>query len=263
MTPGGERAGMVRWGALARRLAVWLVALAVVLAAVALVYAAPLAADGDAVRAVEADGDVVLTERPGGYVLGDAARDGERVALVFYPGARVEPAAYLPTLAPLVERTDVRVYVPRMPLGFAVLDPGRAADVRRGPAVAETYVGGHSLGGAMACRYAANHADRVRGVVLLAAYCVDDVSGTDLDVLTVTGGRDGVLDRGRLEASRENVPADARFVTMAGFNHSSFGAYHGQPGDRSTTLTDAEARRRLADLLVPWFENRTAAVAAH
>jgi hypothetical protein len=250
---------MVRWRALGKRLVVWLVAAAVVAAAAALVYAAPLPTDEGRVDAVDEDPALAVEERDGGYVLADADPDGERVGLVFYPGARVDPAAYLPALAGLVERTDVRVYVPRVPLGFAVLDPGRAADVRTGPDVTVRYVGGHSLGGAMACRYAGENAGRVDGVVLLASYCADDVSDTGLDVLTVTGERDAVVDRSRLAASRERVPADARFVELDGFNHSSFGAYHGQPDDRPATVGDAEADRELTRVLVEWFDNRSAA----
>jgi len=254
---------MVRWRAQARRLFVWLVALVVVATAVVVGYAGtPLGADAGSVDAVRDDPDLAVAERDAGYVLRDADPDGDRAALVFYPGARVEPAAYLPALAGVVERTAVRVYVPRMPLGFAVLDPGRAADVRTGEDVVATYVGGHSLGGAMACRYAANRPDRVEGVVLLAAYCGDDVAGTDLAVLTVNGDRDAVVDRDRLAASRDLVPADARFVSLSGFNHSSFGAYDGQPGDDPQAVSDAAARRTLTRLLVEWFRNRSAVAAA-
>jgi pimeloyl-ACP methyl ester carboxylesterase len=248
---------MVRWRAQARRLFVWLVAALVVAGAGAVAYAGTgPGADADELRALEEDPDVAVVERDGGYVLRDPDPDGDRTGLVFYPGGRVEAAAYLPALAPLVERTDVRVYVPRMPLRLAVVDPGRAGSVRTGEDVTATYVGGHSLGGAMACRYAATVDGRVRGVVLLAAYCVDDVSGTDLDVLTVTGERDAVTDEQRLAASRDLVPPDAQFVELAGFNHSSFAAYHGQPGDDPQTVSDAEARRRLADVLVEYFRNR-------
>jgi hypothetical protein len=249
---------MVHWRSLGKRLAVWLVALLVVAAAGAVAYAETGPdAEADELRALEEAPDVEVVERSGGFVLRDPDPDGDRAALVFYPGGRVEAAAYLPALAPLVERADVRVYVPRVPLRLAVLDPGRAGSVRTGEDVTATYVGGHSLGGAMACRYAANNREQVRGVVLLAAYCVDDVSGTDLDVLTVTGERDNVTDPERLRESRDLVPADARFVTMEGFNHSSFAAYHGQPGDDPQTVSDAEARRRLGDLLVRWFDNRS------
>jgi pimeloyl-ACP methyl ester carboxylesterase len=249
---------MVRWRALGKRLFVWLVALLAVAATVLVAYAAtgPDAA-ADRVDAVREAPDLTVVGREGGFVLQDRDPDGDRVALVFYPGGRVDAAAYLPTLAPLVERTDVRVYVPRVPLRLAVLDPGRAGRVATGDDVVATYVGGHSLGGAMACRHAGDHRDRVEGVLLLAAYCVDDVSDTDLDVLTVNGDRDAVVDRERIAASRDLLPEDARFVELAGFNHSSFAAYHGQRGDQSATVTFGQAKRRLTRLLVGWFENRS------
>lgn len=39
------------------------------------------------------------------------------------------------------------------------------------------YVGGHSLGGAMAASYAAKHTDELDGLVLLAAYSTADLTG--------------------------------------------------------------------------------------
>jgi hypothetical protein len=245
-----------------KRLVVWLV-VALLVAAAALVGwgGTPLPAEDDRLDAVGADADVVVEQRDRGYVLRDAdpPADPERVGLVFYPGGRVDPDAYRWTLAPLVARTDVRVFVPTMPLNFAVFDPGRAGGViGSDPAVERWYVGGHSLGGAMACRFAADNPGQVHGVVLAAAYCAesDDLPGTGLSVLAVSGSRDGVIDRGALADFRERAPDGATFVRLSGVNHSQFGAYGGQPGDRPATVGDREARRLLTDALVRWFRAR-------
>ena len=244
-----------------KRAVVWLVAILVVLTSVAVAYGGtPQRADRDRLQAVHDDPDVVVEERRGGFVLRDSGGhpgDGTRVGLVFYPGGRVEPEAYLWALAPLVERTDVRVFVPRMPLSLAVTDPGRADGfIGSEPIVHTWYVGGHSLGGAMACRYAANNPETVAGVVLFASYCPDDVSETDLSVLAVWGSRDGVLSTERVE-NPTWAPSDARFVELDGVNHAQFGAYGDQPGDRPATVPDRAARRRYTTVLSEWVESET------
>lgn len=71
--------------------------------------------------------------------------------------------------------------------------------------------------------------------------------------------RDAVVDRARLDASRQWVPGGARFVELSGFDHSSFGAFRGQPGDGPATVSDAGAERELTRVLVDWFDDRSAA----
>lgn len=177
---------------------------------------------------------------------------------MFYPGGRVHPDAYVASLAPLVARADVAIYIPEMPLNLAVLDPDRADDIiAHHPEIDRWIVGGHSLGGAMACRYADRHAGRVVGVLLFAAYCDVDIGARNLAVLSVAGGADAVLNHEAYRRNRANLPTNATVVEIAGMNHSQFGSYTGQRGDRPARITDDRAHRRLADIVVPWIENRT------
>jgi len=148
-------------------------------------------------RATDRD-DVSVSRDHGGYVIEPAERpdDEPRVGLIFYPGGRVHPDAYVPSLAPIAAEANVTVIVPKVRLNLAVLDRKRAAEIMDAhPEIDRWYVGGHSLGGSMACRFARGNADRVEGVVLFASYCDRDVSDSDLDVLSVTGAEDAVLDR--------------------------------------------------------------------
>jgi hypothetical protein len=252
----------------------WL-ALAAVAAAVLLLAAGgfawyfsdPLHAREGAVESVRADEDVSLSKANGTYVLepadggnadGERVEDGdddERVGLVFYPGGRVHPDAYLAALAPLAADANVTVFVPQPTLNLAVLDRGMAGGVMaRHPEIDRWYVGGHSLGGAMACRYANANPERVAGLVLFASYCDRDVSDSGLRVLSVTGSADAVLDRQRYENTLSNLPADATVVELDGVNHSQFGAYVGQRGGQPSPITFATAHDRLASVVVPWFQ---------
>jgi hypothetical protein len=221
-------------------------------------FSTPLHAREGAVESVRVDDDVSLSKANGTYVLepaDGAEAEGERVGLVFYPGGRVHPDAYLSALAPLAAEANVTVFVPQPTLNLAVLDRGMAGGVMtRHPEIDHWYVGGHSLGGAMACRYANANPDRVEGLVLFASYCDRNVSDSGLRVLSVTGRADAVLNRKRYENTLSDLPADATVVELDGVNHSQFGAYVGQRGGQASPLTFATAHDRLAAVVVPWFQ---------
>lgn len=249
------------------RVAVWVVGLLVVAAAVGVGWAATPYHDArGSVAAVEADEGVTVERTDaGGYVLRPTADAATDVGLVFYPGGRVAPDAYVGSLAALAREAGVTVVVPKLPLNLAVVDYGlasagvrphaaeRAMAAREG--VDEWYVGGHSLGGAMACRYAAGSED-VSGLVLYGAYCDADVSDrADLAVLSVVGGADTVLNQAAYEDSLANLPESARVAVLPGVNHTQFGTYVGQDAPSGTTFETAH--ERLNAVAVPWFHNET------
>ena len=73
---------------------------------------------------------------------------------IFYPGAKVEEEAYGPLMREIAAEDFFCVLV-RMPGRLAVLGSGAAEDVMSAyPEIEEWYLGGHSLGGAMAAGYA-------------------------------------------------------------------------------------------------------------
>jgi pimeloyl-ACP methyl ester carboxylesterase len=111
------------------------------------------------------------------------------------------------------------------------------------------YVGGHSLGGVGACRYAHANPDRVAGVVLFASYCDRDVSDAGR-ALAVTGSADVILDREAFRANRDRLPADATVVSVEGMNHTQFGSYRSQRGDAPAPLRYETAHERLREILV-------------
>lgn len=254
--------GRVRAGIDGERIAVWTVAVLVVAASlVVAVVGTPYTAPPDQLREASTDPAVTVTATDSGYVLAPA-RTERSTALVFYPGGRVDPDAYVPVLAPVVAETDVTIFVPRPPLHLAVFDPGMAAPkIDANPSIDRWYVGGHSLGGAMACRFADRNPDRVTGLVLLGSYCDRDVSGSELRVLTVRGGRDAVVDRRTYRRTLGNLPETrTTAVTIPGMNHSQFGAYGGQPGDRPATIATDRAHAELRGVLIAFLTGENVSV---
>lgn len=250
-----------------KRLVGWLVVALVVAIVVAVVFlGTPYEGPSGSIAAVD-DEQVSLERTNGGYVIEPATGDPE-AGLVFYPGARVDPGAYVGALAPLARDANVTVVVPHMPLNLAAVDYAvartglrpDAATVAMGrhSSIDRWYVGGHSLGGAMACRYARNNADSVAGLVLYGSYCDRDLSGTRLAVLSVAGTSDTVLDWETYERNLANLPASATIAELQGINHTQFGSYTGQPGDTPTGTSYEQAHARLNAVAVPWLQNETA-----
>ncbi|WP_323674384.1 alpha/beta fold hydrolase [Halorubellus sp. PRR65] len=209
-------------------------------------------------ESVRANPDVNVERAYGGFVvrptgeLDEATRTtGDGLGVVFYPGGRVAPDAYLSSAARVVEETGATVFVPRMTANLAVLSQGKANAIIEGEGEVETWVvGGHSLGGAMACRYANANPDRVDGLLLVGAYCDRPVER--IPALSVVGTRDAVLDRDRFRETTGNLPANASVVRIDGMNHSQAGWYYGQAGGQPATVTYPTAHDRLAAAVDAW-----------
>ena len=238
------------------RIAVWvLIVVLLAVTGVVLYFGTPFHGSDASVQAVQDDSRIVFERVDGEYVLRPANAQST-TGLVFYPGARVHPDAYLLSLSPLAAEANVTVVVVEMPLNLAVFEQGAASRVIEDHDVEQWYVGGHSLGGAMACRYASENTDRVSGIVLFGSYCDRSIDGTGLQALSVTGAADTVLDRNAYERNKANLPEGATVEELPGVNHTQFGSYTGQQGDRPSGTPYEVAHRRLANVIVPWFQNR-------
>lgn len=193
--------------------------------------------------------DTVTVEQSDDFVVFSPA---EPVAgFVFYPGGKVEHTAYAPLMRALAERNILCVVV-RMPFNLAVLDMNAAEGIsEQFPEVEAWYIGGHSLGGSMAASYAADNADAFDGLALLAAYSTADVTG--LEVISVYGDQDDVLNMEKYEKYRENLPETAVETVVEGGNHAQFGSYGAQSGDGEATISAEEQTRITADLLAAWM----------
>lgn len=171
--------------------------------------------------------------------------------IIFYPGGKVEPSAYAPLLQRLSEN-GILCVLQKMPGNLAVLNPDAAADVFDAyPEITHWYIAGHSLGGSMGAQFAFQHPERLEGVILLAAYSTKDLSSTR--VLSIYGTEDGVLNRGKYEKSRKNLPEDAAEIILDGGNHASFGSYGTQKGDGQATISQAQQQAQTAQAILKFI----------
>ena len=207
-------------------------------------------ADDTALAALASD-DVVRVNQKEQYVSFEP--EEPEVGLIFYPGGKVEHTAYAPLMRALAERGVLCVVV-EMPFRLAVFDVNKADCVRGDfPQIRCWYMAGHSLGGSMAANYVANHSDSFQGLILLAAYSTTDLSGSGLDVLSVFGDQDEVMNRKKYEKYRGNLPADMDERIISGGNHAQFGSYGPQSGDGEARITAQEQVQITADLIVEFM----------
>ena len=215
--------------------AILLASLLLVLAAFALYGAVYYHADETALEALASDAAVRVERTDYGWLFDGP---GEDAALIFYPGGKVKETAYAPLLRQLAEK-GVDACLVRMPLRLAVFGADRADSVMAQHAYARWYIGGHSLGGAVAANYASSHPGGLEGLVLLAAYPTHPLDGT-AEEISLYGSEDGVLDRARLEAGRQYAPARSEELVIEGGNHAQFGSYGPQRGDGEAAIPPAE-----------------------
>ena len=187
----------------------------------------------------EKDGNVSVNYIDSGLYLDGP---GDENALIFYPGAKVEYTAYVPLMYELAEN-GIDVFIIDMPCNLALFGINKADDILSAYSYRHMYLGGHSLGGAMAALYAAKHIDStdLDGLILLAAYPTKSLAASDMRVLTVYGSEDKVLNMDKIEEGRSLLPADATETVIEGGNHAQFGCYGEQKGDGSAFLS-AEAQ---------------------
>ncbi|MGR0221235.1 alpha/beta hydrolase [Agromyces sp. ZXT2-6] len=175
--------------------------------------------------------------------------------LVFIPGAKVQPSAYLYKMAGIAEATGMTVVITEPTLNLAFFDTRPLSDFTAdAPDVDRWFVGGHSLGGVRACQLAGADAEpQVVGLILFGSYCVDDLSDSDLAVLSIVAENDGLSTPEDVASRSGNLPDDAVTVVIEGANHAAFGDYGPQPGDGAATIDRQEARASLADAVAQFL----------
>ena len=201
-------------------------------------------ADETAVQAMAPADGIVISKADGDDLV--FAPPDSRAGLIFYPGGKVEHTAYAPLMRACAEKGILCVLV-KMPCNLAVLDANAADGIaEQYPDIDVWYIGGHSLGGAMAAAYAADHSGGLDGLILLAAYSTEELNGSGLEVLSVYGSEDRVLDWEKYEGYRGNLPSGAVEIVIDGGCHAGFGSYGSQKGDGTPAITGEEQVIRTA-----------------
>ena len=202
-------------------------------------------ADSEAEAALASDAAVQISRTSFGWLFDGPSEEN---ALIFYPGAKVEETAYAPLLHRLAEE-GMDVCLVKMPFHLAFFGLNEATDVMERYAYRNWYIGGHSLGGAMAAEYAASHGDRLDGLILLAAYPTKALDSSLLEI-SIYGSEDTVLNMEKVVSGRSYAPANYAEFEIEGGNHAQFGSYGMQKGDGTAAITEDEQQCRTTELII-------------
>ncbi len=162
---------------------------------------------------------------------------GEDNAIIFYPGAKVETEAYAPLCMSLANE-GIDVFLVDMPFHFAFFGINKADSVINNYNYKNYYISGHSLGGAIASKYAYSHSDKVRGAIMLAAYSVDKLDNK-LNNILIYGSNDHVMNKDRYNSTLGNASNYFECIIEGG-NHAGFAYYGNQKGDGELLITREE-----------------------
>lgn len=151
-------------------------------------------------------------------------------AIIFYPGAKVEAEAYLPLLDQ-IRQTGVICILVHMPFHMAIFDADAAEKVmEQFPDIQHWYMAGHSMGGAMASKFASDHPDEVEGLILMGAYLYGDYP--EEKTLTIYGSLN--------QSVEDHIDYTQNIVEIQGGNHAQFGNYGAQKGDLPAEISAQE-----------------------
>jgi hypothetical protein len=178
--------------------------------------------------------NVVVTEENGVFTF---KPQNATKGIIFYPGGKVEAESYAPLMDALAEEGVLSILV-TMPGNLAVLNMNAADGIcEQYPEIESWYMAGDSLGGSRAASYISVNADNFDGIILLASYSTADLSNSDLNVLSIYGSNDGVLNMEKYSEYKPNLPEDFNEFIIDGGCHAYFGAYGEQEGDKKATIT--------------------------
>ena len=209
-------------------------------------------ADEGAIAVFNADENITVSVSDNGNVIFEP-QNATR-GFIFYPGGKVEHRAYEPLLAELA-REGVLCVIVKMPFNLAVFDINAADGIQdEYPKIEEWYIGGHSLGGSMAASYLEKNAENYEGLVLLGSYSTADLSNTDLEVLSIYGSEDKVMNREKYDENKTNLPDGFTEIVIDGGCHAYFGMYGAQDGDGMPTISNKEQIILTAENIIKMME---------
>lgn len=234
-------------------IAVYLVVIAVMVAGCGMYLGNYYHADRKAIEAFVAEPLVEMQSAQDGDLVWEPER--AMAGFIFYPGGKVDHKAYIPLMESLASE-GILCVLTEMPFRLAVFDLDAAKGIQEQyPQIENWYIGGHSLGGAMAASYLSECSEEYRGLILLGSYSTADFSESDISVLSIYGSEDQVLNQEKYEECKVNLPEDFTEVVIDGGCHAYFGMYGLQDGDGTATITNEEQIRITADAIVERIVN--------
>ncbi len=213
------------------------------------------------------DSDIVLEETPNYIALSPKNAVPQATGILFYPGGLVDPHAYIEAFQELVSADNRQVVILKVSANLAITNTNKAYRCKDDfEEVQNWIIGGHSLGGVVACMDAANHREAYKGLFLLGAYSASDLNDWSAPVLLMTAELDGLTDIEKVIENEVKLPPRIDIANLSDFpitstagqtiyheipggNHSQFGAYGAQEGDGVANISLEQQQGEVRDFL--------------
>ncbi|UOQ83681.1 alpha/beta hydrolase [Gracilibacillus salinarum] len=180
-----------------------------------------------------------------------------RKGIIIYPGAKVEPEAYS-YYGQTISNEGYFVAIPKIRLNFPILETNKAADlVAQYPAIDNWFIGGHSLGGVAAAKFADENPDIITGIFFLGSYPANsnDFSDTSVPMLSIYAENDGLTTIEKINETQDLLSKEAKLVEIEGGNHAQFGIYGPQKGDEQASISVSEQQDIISEVLLSWLDD--------
>lgn len=175
--------------------------------------------------------------------------------IIFYPGGKVEYTSYIPLMQSLAKE-GYTCFIMRMPFNLAVFNQNAAnKPIEEYKEIGSWYLAGHSLGGAMASAYASKNVEIVKGLILLGAYPSSDLSELDIDMISIYGSEDLILNRETFEENKIYGPKNTSYIEIKGGNHAYYGSYGDQKNDGIASITPEEQQRLTVERILEFLDH--------
>ena len=193
----------------------------------------------------------------GDFYVFDPKIDFNKVGVILYPGALVEPLSYA-YYANELSKQGYLVAIPEVNLNLSIIDNEKASQfTKEYEEIKSWYIAGHSMGGVSATTYASNHLNEIDGVILLGSYpsSSTDLSDTALNVLSLYAEFDGLSTEEKIFDKAENLPSNTDYIEIIGGNHAQFGMYGEQSGDLEATISVIEQQNKMIEATLEFLKN--------
>ena len=193
--------------------------------------------------------------------------------IVFYPGGLVDPHAYMNMFKTLVTEHERPVMIIKAQANLAIINSQKASSILQNSNISNRWIiGGHSLGGSVACMDIFNNPNTFKALFLLASYSVDDLSEINIPIISITGSNDLVLNKEAFDENASNLPTGITinspedipdsetigttiYYEIEGANHAQFGDYGNQNGDGTASIDSKRQQELVIESLLRFFES--------